>query len=214
MVPNYQGVMIISNEEAKIREELEDDIERDLEAEIKDQICQLALRLHRLYQHQRERILRELLKSGDQLSSKDNLFSEMNIRIKMEGGSKIEISETKKVMNTASESKSTNKAPQSSNNKSTCSEIVHKHGKVTDQTGKEFNWVKTLRSEKSASNKKNEPTSTRSTKFSNCVPDDVSSHDAEHVTRKNNVRGVPTRQQNGEAYAEEMKKSLELVWKS
>ncbi|KAK9136132.1 hypothetical protein Syun_015462 [Stephania yunnanensis] len=205
MVPNYQGVLIISNEEAKIREELEDDIERDLEAEIKDQICLLALRLHRLYQHQRERILRELLKSGDQLSSKDNLFSEMNIRIKMEGGSEIEISETKKVTNTASESKST-KALQSSNNKSTCSEILHKHGK-------EFNWVKTLRSEKSASNKKNEPTSKRSTKFSNCVPD-VPSHDAEHVTRKNNVRGVPTRQQNGEAYAEEMEKSLELAWKS
>ncbi|KAK9109085.1 hypothetical protein Sjap_017145 [Stephania japonica] len=210
MVPN-QGA-IISKEELKIREKLEDDIERDLEAEIKDQICQLALRLHRLYQHQKERILRELLKSGDQFSSKDNVFSEMNIRIKMEGGSKIEINETKKV-STASKSKST-KAPQLSNinKQSTPSEIVHKQGKVTDQSGKEFSWVKTLRSEKSASNKKIEPSIIKSTKCSNCGSD-VPSHDAERVTKTNNLRRVSIRHQNEEAHAEEMK-SLELGWKS
>ena len=54
----------MSAEELKIRDELERDVERDLEEEIKDGIYHLALRLHRLYQHQKERIGRELPEAG------------------------------------------------------------------------------------------------------------------------------------------------------
>ncbi|KAG5609129.1 hypothetical protein H5410_020410 [Solanum commersonii] len=86
--------------EMKIRGELERDVERDLEDEIKEGICQLALRLHRLYKHQEERNTR---KSIDDHGTRDNTrgtntkaLSEVNINIKMEGGTKIEIKETKK----------------------------------------------------------------------------------------------------------------------
>ncbi|KAK8474306.1 hypothetical protein V6N13_145316 [Hibiscus sabdariffa] len=70
-------------EEWRIRGELETEIERDLEQEIKDGIYHLAFRLHRLYQHKRER-------------NSDITLSEVNISIKMEGGTRIEIKETKK----------------------------------------------------------------------------------------------------------------------
>ncbi|KAL3370395.1 hypothetical protein AABB24_007436 [Solanum stoloniferum] len=86
--------------EMKIRGELERDVERDLEDEIKEGICQLALRLHRLYKHQEERNTR---KSIDDHGTRDKTrgtntkaLSEVNINIKMEGGTKIEIKETKK----------------------------------------------------------------------------------------------------------------------
>ncbi|KAK3032285.1 hypothetical protein RJ639_036242 [Escallonia herrerae] len=48
----------------EIRGELEMDVERDLEEEIKDEIYHLVLRLHRLYQHQKER-------SGKKLPEQD-----------------------------------------------------------------------------------------------------------------------------------------------
>ncbi|KAG5609124.1 hypothetical protein H5410_020405 [Solanum commersonii] len=79
--------------EMKIRGELERDVERDLEDEIKEGICQLALRLHRLYKHQEERNTR---KSIDDHGTNTKALSEVNINIKMEGGKKIEIKETKK----------------------------------------------------------------------------------------------------------------------
>ncbi|XP_015072880.1 uncharacterized protein LOC107017120 [Solanum pennellii] len=86
--------------EMKIREELERDVERDLEDEIKEGICQLALRLHRLYKHQEENNTK---KSIDDHGTRDitrgtntKALSEVNINIKMEGGTKIEIKETKK----------------------------------------------------------------------------------------------------------------------
>ncbi|KAK3011802.1 hypothetical protein RJ639_012503 [Escallonia herrerae] len=44
-----------------IRGELEMDVERDLDEEIKDGIYHLALQLHRLYQHQKERNDKKLL---------------------------------------------------------------------------------------------------------------------------------------------------------
>ncbi|KAL0396517.1 UNVERIFIED_CONTAM: hypothetical protein Scaly_0100100 [Sesamum calycinum] len=49
----------MSVEELKIREELERDVEKGLEEEIKDGIYRLALRLHRLYQHQKDSALRQ-----------------------------------------------------------------------------------------------------------------------------------------------------------
>ncbi|XP_050207013.1 uncharacterized protein LOC126656478 [Mercurialis annua] len=75
---------IMSEKEVEIRGELEMDIERDLEQEIKDGIYHLALRLHRLHHHQEKR---------------NKIVSEVNISIKMEGGTKIEIKETKKELN-------------------------------------------------------------------------------------------------------------------
>lgn len=78
---------IMSVEEMKIRGELEMDIERDLEEEIKDDIYHLALRLHRLYQHQMERSTREI---------KGKMLTEVNVIIRMEGGTKIEVKETRK----------------------------------------------------------------------------------------------------------------------
>ncbi|CAN4090022.1 unnamed protein product [Withania somnifera] len=86
--------------EMKIRGELERDVERDLEDEIKEGICQLALRLHRLYKHQEERNTK---KSIDDHGTRDDTrgtnakaLSEVNINMKMEGGTKIEIKEIKK----------------------------------------------------------------------------------------------------------------------
>lgn len=82
--------MNTSQEELKIRGELEMDIERDLEEEIKEEIYHLALRLHRLYHHQKER-------NGEtQMNERRRTLSEVNINIKMEGGTKIEIKEIKR----------------------------------------------------------------------------------------------------------------------
>ncbi|KAG6725229.1 hypothetical protein I3843_02G015600 [Carya illinoinensis] len=65
-----------------LRSEEELGIRRDLEEEIKEGIYHHALRLHRLYQQQKER--------------KNKTLLEVNISIRMEGGAKIEIKETKK----------------------------------------------------------------------------------------------------------------------
>ncbi|KAK3031136.1 hypothetical protein RJ639_035134 [Escallonia herrerae] len=51
----------MSAEELQICGELEMNVERGLEEEIKDGIYHFALRLHRLYQHQKERSGRKLL---------------------------------------------------------------------------------------------------------------------------------------------------------
>ncbi|PON34550.1 hypothetical protein PanWU01x14_343360 [Parasponia andersonii] len=79
----------------KIRHELEVDVERDLEEELKEGIYHLALRLNRLYQHRKERTKRENESAGVKFAQEET-FSEVNINIKMEGGTKIEIKETKK----------------------------------------------------------------------------------------------------------------------
>ncbi|KAF8406076.1 hypothetical protein HHK36_008156 [Tetracentron sinense] len=127
------GVILMSNEELKIRGELEMDIERDLEEEIKDGICRLALRLQRLYQHQRGRSATTSSAHSTEVLSglKNSKFSKVNITIRMEGKSKIEINKIKKV--------------------------DHKRGRLwtaksEDKQGelspgaKKFDWVTTLRS--------------------------------------------------------------------
>ncbi|KAG8373423.1 hypothetical protein BUALT_Bualt11G0022700 [Buddleja alternifolia] len=71
----------MSSEELKIREELEIEVERNLEEEIKKGICHLALKLHKLYKHQNDQ---------------SRLITEVNINMKMEGGTIIRIREIKK----------------------------------------------------------------------------------------------------------------------
>ncbi|XAR62501.1 hypothetical protein NMG60_11017274 [Bertholletia excelsa] len=120
-------------EELKIREELQIEVERDLEAEIKDEIYHLAFRLHRLYQHQNKRInaTKQLSDSGQEgKTQRKSRLSEVNISIRMEGETKIEIREIKK-----------DGRPRTSSTRS-----EHMPGK-TGSSGKKFNWAGSLRSE-------------------------------------------------------------------
>lgn len=82
----------MSLDERKVREELEREVENDLEKEIKDGMYRLAMKLHNLYLHRRERSEIRLKRR----SSRKSYVSEININVKMEGGSKIEIKESKK----------------------------------------------------------------------------------------------------------------------
>ncbi|XP_051143928.1 uncharacterized protein LOC127260260 [Andrographis paniculata] len=81
-------VLKISMEELKIKDELELKVEEDLEEEIKDGIYSLALKLHRLYQHKKKRAMK--------LDDPKKQVSEVNINIKMQGGTTIEIKEMKR----------------------------------------------------------------------------------------------------------------------
>ncbi|CAI9767029.1 unnamed protein product [Fraxinus pennsylvanica] len=113
----------MSIEELKIRNELENDVEQDLEEEIKDGIYHLALRLHRLYEHQKERHTN----TETNPKSTRKMLSEVNISIKMEGGTPIQIKEIKKQANIQE------KTPP---NPMT----------ATPANNKKFDWEKTLRS--------------------------------------------------------------------
>ena len=126
---------VMSEEEWKIRGELESDIERDLEEEIKDGIYHLAFRLHRLYQRRRERNAEDISESGD--DKKDKTLSEVNISIKMEGGTKIEIKETKK--EAPDHQKGMLLPPRSSR-----STNVNVQG-MLGSNAKKFDWAKSLR---------------------------------------------------------------------
>jgi hypothetical protein len=86
----------ISEEELKIRSELAMKIERDLEEEIKEGLYNLARRLHRIFQ---QRKLREAKETACKLDNKIRALSEVIIRIRIEGGTKIEIKEVNKEAN-------------------------------------------------------------------------------------------------------------------
>ncbi|OIV93043.1 hypothetical protein TanjilG_20705 [Lupinus angustifolius] len=93
MVPRYKVKNNIlgadvSIEELNIKHELEIEIERYLEEEIKESIYHLALKLHWIYQKRKERKNKEV--------SKSKALSEVNISIRIEGGTKIEIKEINK----------------------------------------------------------------------------------------------------------------------
>ncbi|XP_062205479.1 uncharacterized protein LOC133907444 [Phragmites australis] len=82
-----------STEELRIRDDLEAEIEEDLEHEIIDNMCRLARHLQRLYQHKDRR---ELTGSATDyqfaLSHTENtVVSEMNIRIKLDGQCRMDI---------------------------------------------------------------------------------------------------------------------------
>nr|AWW15223.1 hypothetical protein [Leavenworthia alabamica] len=88
---NEDKRLLLSKEEERIRDEIEMEIERNLEGEFKDGIYNLALKLRRLYEQRRERE-----ESLDVLMRKSKRVLEVNISIKMEGDTKIEITERKK----------------------------------------------------------------------------------------------------------------------
>ncbi|KAJ8771202.1 hypothetical protein K2173_025955 [Erythroxylum novogranatense] len=124
----------ISMDELKIRGELEMDIERDMEQEIKDGIYQLAIRLQHLYQRQqKERNAREVSKSGAPKERKNKTtLSEVNITIRLDGGTKIEIKESKKEI------------PETGRLKTQKHDNFH--GLLSRRTNK-FDWAKSLRSD-------------------------------------------------------------------
>ncbi|KAL7094484.1 hypothetical protein ACP275_11G106200 [Erythranthe tilingii] len=91
----------MSIEEVKIREELEMEIEKNLEEEIKEGIYHFALKLHKFYQHQKEKRLKQYSscdKPNEQgnFITREKIMSEVNITIKMEGENIIQIKEIKK----------------------------------------------------------------------------------------------------------------------
>ncbi|KAL2538538.1 uncharacterized protein Fot_19929 [Forsythia ovata] len=158
----------MSIEELKIRNELEMDVERDLEEEIKDGIYHLALRLHRLYQNQKER--HDSAVSNPKSSAKNlqgsarKMLSEVNISIKMEGGTTIQIKEIKKQANIHE------KTPPMS---------------ATSANSKTFDWVKTLRSDRA------KPPSIKSTKAesktSRMKPENVGKNNISNASRHRKV---------------------------
>ncbi|KAF3964195.1 hypothetical protein ACB098_02G188000 [Castanea mollissima] len=127
----------LSKEELKIRSELEMDIERDLEQEIKDGIYHHALRLHQLYQQRRERNEREVSAlfetQSQQIKNNNKTLLEVNISIKMEGGTKIEIKESNK-----------KEAPEKGRPGTSRSENMQ--AVLMAPKSKKFDWAKTLRS--------------------------------------------------------------------
>ncbi|KAJ3673720.1 hypothetical protein LUZ60_005712 [Juncus effusus] len=83
-----------SQEERKIWEELEAEIERDLEVEIKDGLSRLARQLQILYHHKRRK--RTIMNSQihkDEKVHKDEDFLDLSIVIKLGIGCNIEINE-------------------------------------------------------------------------------------------------------------------------
>lgn len=87
----------VSAEELKIRSELGMKIERDLEEEIKESIYNLAIRLHRIIQHRKERDTKE--EACDKVHKKTRAISEVIISMRIGGGTKIEIKEVNKEAN-------------------------------------------------------------------------------------------------------------------
>lgn len=88
----------MTENEQKIRDELESEIERGLEEEIKDGIYGLALRLQRLYLHKQHRKMSASSTSSNREPShgpKSERLSELNIIIRSDGKSKIETYEVK-----------------------------------------------------------------------------------------------------------------------
>lgn len=128
-------------DELKIRQELEREIERDLEEELKEGIYHFAVRLHRLYQQQKER--NDAREYGAKRAKEEKMkkaFSEININIKMKGGTKIEIKETKLKAKTQERSKNT------SGSQSSRSDYNMMQSMKVIKSKKNIDWVNTLRS--------------------------------------------------------------------
>ncbi|KAK1370852.1 hypothetical protein POM88_036944 [Heracleum sosnowskyi] len=136
----------MSAEELKIRRELEMDVEKELAAEIKDEICNLSLRLIQLYQQQKEREDRELSQMSKQIQLADpnnKALSEVNINIRMQGGTEVHITEAD-VRKTCPKPRISSKAETNAPKPSKLSEENTRRRIVSSR--KKFDWVKTLRS--------------------------------------------------------------------
>ncbi|XP_041001440.1 uncharacterized protein LOC121247157 [Juglans microcarpa x Juglans regia] len=115
----------------RLRSEKELEIRRDLEEEIKEGIYHHALRLHRLYQQQKER--------------KNKTLLEVNISIRKEGGAKIEIKETKKDHRDHDHERGRVPRTASARSESITQLQLAAVPQVNANT-KKFDWVKSLRS--------------------------------------------------------------------
>ncbi|KAF5937520.1 hypothetical protein HYC85_025026 [Camellia sinensis] len=187
-----------AEEELKIRCELEMEVERDLEAEIKDGIYHLALRLHRLYQHQKER-------NQERMNNK-TLYAEVNINIRLEGGTKIEIKEIKKDIVAREHGQPL--APIRSEDT---------QGVMRGSNAKNFDWAKSLRSEARrplAINKKNDSPSNHAKVISyehgDSLPLPHQNHKLDHTRRKWTSASGSGQQKRGMRVENKL---LELGWK-
>lgn len=125
---------MLSKEEERIRDELEMEIERNLEGEFKDGIYNLALKLRRLYEQRRERE-----ESFDVSMRKSKRVLEVNISIKMEGDTKIEITESKKEVDNDKAKKPENSSDK--RKKFVAGEDKTRNGKMKNQTkAHELGW--------------------------------------------------------------------------
>ncbi|KAI3856990.1 hypothetical protein MKX03_019050 [Papaver bracteatum] len=79
---DHREFTIMSKEEMEIRMELEREIENDLQQEIENGMHNLALRLHQLYKHRRERNVRSFQGSKIKIAMFSN--SGMSLRINLE----------------------------------------------------------------------------------------------------------------------------------
>ncbi|MED6208917.1 hypothetical protein PIB30_049689 [Stylosanthes scabra] len=129
------GSSIISAEELKIRSELEMEIEKHLEDEIKDSIYWLALRLCRIYKQRKERNNNNANDNSVRSSNNNGAFCGVNIWVRiMEGGrrtTKVEIKDVAKRVVCP-------KSPYRQNN-------VVKEVNGFGARNKKFDWVNTLR---------------------------------------------------------------------
>ncbi|XP_026453010.1 uncharacterized protein LOC113353716 [Papaver somniferum] len=80
--PDHRDFTILSKEEMEIRMELEREIENDLQQEIENGMHNLALRLHQLYKHRRERNVTSFEGSKIKIAMFSN--SGMSLRINLE----------------------------------------------------------------------------------------------------------------------------------
>ncbi|TXG60112.1 hypothetical protein EZV62_014685 [Acer yangbiense] len=200
--PSAMGNM--SEEELKIRDELESEIESNLEEEIKDGIYHLALRLHRLYQNQKEKNAKQVNKT----------ISEVNISIKMEGGTKIEIKDMKEEV-----------APDDKVRPWTSKSENMPRAMVLVSNNKKFDWAKSLRSGKGPNitppiannNKSNGRSSNQAIVLSNIKYQGFSSNpnfDSNAIVARRNLIGSSGQRKGSSSdVGVDNKEQLELGWK-
>ncbi|KAL8251590.1 hypothetical protein R6Q59_035283 [Mikania micrantha] len=175
--------------EVNIFRELEKDVERDLEEEIKDGIYHLALRLHRLYQHQKERtskIYETALSEAntkEQEAAKNKILSELNINIRMENGTKIEIKETKDGITQVSPRR----------RRSTTVNVTRATGPWNK---KKFNWESTLRSDPIINKSENSTNKIKSVKKDDKNSNPVVTLKMENILTKKNLLKAGFKEKN------------------
>ncbi|KAI3928665.1 hypothetical protein MKW98_024266 [Papaver atlanticum] len=128
---NHRDFTIMSKEEMEIRMELEREIENDLQQEIENGMHNLALRLHQLYKHRRERNVTSFEGSKIKIAMFSN--SGMSLRINLEEEPPNNVKEM--------ENRNLDKVPRAKNY---CKDEKSKH--FHNRNMKNFDSVNTLRS--------------------------------------------------------------------